>query len=81
MSKFLNIVAHACNELYSVDEEHIEKYLVYISSISAELAPEVLQVALVPERITIVGVAGEIMKFSIFPRYVFFYKVHSINRR
>ena len=52
------IVAHARDELYSVDEEHLEKGLADISPVSAELAPDVLHVVLVPERLAVVGVVG-----------------------
>ena len=63
-----HIVAHARDELYSVDEEHPEKGLADIASVPAELAPDVLHVALVPERLAVIGVTGVIMKLSISPR-------------
>ena len=53
-----HIVAHARDKLYSVDEEHLEKCLADIAPVPAELAPDVLHVALVPERFAVVGVAG-----------------------
>ena len=52
------IVAHMCDELYSVDEEHLEKGLDDISPVSVGLATDVLHVALVPERVAVVRVAG-----------------------
>ena len=54
----LHIVAHARDELYPVDEEHLEKGLADIAPVPAELAPDVLHVALVPERLAVIGVAG-----------------------
>ncbi len=51
-----HIVAHAREELYSVDEEHLENGLADISPVPAELAPDVLHVALVPERLAVVEI-------------------------
>ena len=52
-----HVVAHSCDELYSVNEEHLEKSLADISPVSAELALDIPDVALVPERVAVVGVA------------------------
>lgn len=52
-----HVVAHSCDELYSVNEEHLEKCLADISPVSAELALDIPDVALVPERVAVVGVA------------------------
>ena len=51
-----HIVAHARDELYSVDEEHLEKGLADIAPVPAELAPDVMHVALVPERLAVVEI-------------------------
>lgn len=63
-----HVVAHACDELYAVDEQQLEKGPADISPISAEFALDVLQIAAVPQRLAVVGVAGVIMKLSISPR-------------
>ena len=52
-----HIVAHARDKLYSVDEEHLEKGLADIAPVPAELTPDVLHVALVPERVAVIGIA------------------------
>ena len=52
-----HVVAHACDELYAVDEQQLEKGPADISPISAEFALDVLQIAPVPQRLAVVGVA------------------------
>ena len=52
-----HVVAHARDELYPVDEEHLEKSLADIAPVPAELALDVLHVALVPERVAVIGIA------------------------
>ena len=53
-----HVVAHACDELYAVDEQQLEKGPADISPVSAEFALDALQIAPVPQRLAVVGVAG-----------------------
>ena len=66
----LHIVAHACDELYAVDEEHLEEGLADISPVAAKFALDVLHVAPVPERVAVVGVAGGYHEVEYLPAVV-----------